>query len=323
MLAARRAITAAGTLIRTPIVVPSFSSKGFPKVQEILGVCQEVLTDSLMVSAYDISKGLVTLPDITVDALLVDSGGYESSKDVELSDLGYTAHTPDSWSREDYRRTLTGLTTLSPTIAVCYDHPHERCSIAEQIERAKEDLHPLKGFAKELLLKPVSNRSYRVDCDEIVSHVHAYADFDVLGLTEKELGNSLLDRMTNVAIIRRALRSAEIDIPMHVFGSLDPISSPLYFLAGADIFDGLSWLRFAFVDGIAIYKHNYGALQLGIAAKDHLVDAEPWGHNIRYLMSLTLDMRQFLHKGDYSVFGAHADFFKNCYETVAESVGED
>ena len=59
-----------------------------------------------------------------------------------------------------------------------------------------------------------------------------------------------------------------METPIHVFGSLDTVTTPMYFLAGADIFDGLTWLRFAFHGGYTVYKHNYGALKFGVATKD-------------------------------------------------------
>ncbi len=49
--------------------------------------------------------------------------------------------------------------------------------------------------------------------------------------------------MQNIAKLRKALDKAGLNIPLHVFGSLDTVTTPLYFLAGADIFDGLTWLR--------------------------------------------------------------------------------
>jgi hypothetical protein len=70
--------------------------------------------------------------------------------------------------------------------------------------------------------------------------------------------------MQNIAKLRNALTKAGIDIPIHVFGSLDSVTTPLYFLAGADVFDGLTWLRFAFHEGQTLYKQNYGALHLGV-----------------------------------------------------------
>ena len=43
-----------------------------------------------------------------------------------------------------------------------------------------------------------------------------------------------------------ALDDAGVGIPIHVFGSLDPLISPIYWLAGAEIFDGLTWINMAY-----------------------------------------------------------------------------
>ena len=83
------------------------------------------------------------------------------------------------------------------------------------------------------------------------------ASFDILGFTEKELGSSIFERASNLYQIRKALYNADIDTPIHIFGCLDPLSATLYFLCGADIFDGLSWLRFSFKNGTAMYLNHY------------------------------------------------------------------
>ena len=58
MLAKRRIIRLGNfTELKTPILLPSFSSKGFPKVQKIIKACEEYITDEILVSAYDISYG--------------------------------------------------------------------------------------------------------------------------------------------------------------------------------------------------------------------------------------------------------------------------
>jgi hypothetical protein len=40
--------------VRTPILLPSFSSKGFPNVAEILEAMEEYISDEVLVSAYDL-----------------------------------------------------------------------------------------------------------------------------------------------------------------------------------------------------------------------------------------------------------------------------
>ena len=40
-------------LCRTPLLIPSFSSKGFPELKKILAMMGEFITESVLVSAYD------------------------------------------------------------------------------------------------------------------------------------------------------------------------------------------------------------------------------------------------------------------------------
>ena len=136
------------------------------------------------------------------------------------------------------------------------------------------------------------------------------AAFNIIGFTEKELGELTLQRMCNLAKMRDAFNGAGLDIPIHVFGSLDTVSTPLYFLAGADIFDGLTWLRFAFDEGNTVYKHNYGAKRQGIRLEDFRVNGTVWNANYYYMRKLKDDMLKFLVARDYSSFRWNAEFFK-------------
>jgi len=151
-----------------------------------------------------------------------------------------------------------------PSVIISYDHPKARLSIENQIARAKAMAPERRDLMREILLKPETEAQTLLQLDSIVAAVHGLAEFDVIGVTEKEIGNSVLTRMQNIAKLRNALTKAGIDIPIHVFGSLDSVTTPLYFLAGADVFDGLTWLRFAFHEGQTLYKQNYGALHLGV-----------------------------------------------------------
>ncbi len=126
--------------------------------------------------------------------------------------------------------------------------------------------------------------------------------------------------MENIARLRMALTAAGLDMPIHVFGSLDTITSPMYFLAGADIFDGLTWLRFAFYKGYTMYKHNFGAIDLGTHVKTHLIDGRSWFHNYGYLMNMQLEMRRYLNEGDITSFTDHSDLFRQGLQTTLEAV---
>jgi hypothetical protein len=156
---------------------------------------------------------------------------------------------------------------------------------------------------------------------DIIKNVRGLADFDVIGVTEKEVGNAILDRMKNIAKLRRALDKAGLETPIHVFGSLDTVTTPMYFLAGADIFDGLTWLRFAFHEGQTIYKQNYSALKFGVATKAHVIDARCWHENYNYMTEMELEMRRYLNEYDFSIFTYHKDLFQRALQSTVEAIG--
>src|SRR5690606_32377632 len=112
-----------------------------------------------------------------------------------------------------------------------------------------------------------------------IAHVEELGSFDIVGVTEKELGRSMLDRMVNVAKLRLAMDEAELRIPIHVFGALDPLSASLYYISGAEIFDGLTWIRYAYENGRCVYMHNLGALKYGIHTSNDLVKSRAISEN--------------------------------------------
>jgi hypothetical protein len=323
MLAKRRTLKLNGVEIeRTPLLVPSFSSKGFPDVDKIIASCSELIEGVTLVSAYDLHYEKIHPPFDFPSLIFLDSGGYEASKDAELSDLGDKDHLPKEWTQEMHEEVLATWRPKVPSVLISYDHPKARLAVVDQVERARAMAPGRTGFLRELLLKPETEQQKLLHVDSVIKHVHRFADFDIIGVTEKEIGNSLVDRMKNIAKLRRALTGAGIDIPIHVFGSLDTISTPMYFLAGADIFDGLTWLRFAFHEGLTIYKHNFGALQLGVAAKSHMIDARCWHQNYYYMTELQLEMRRFLTSEDFGSFKHHGSMFSAALQSALEALGD-
>lgn len=290
MLARRRAIRVGGNEVeRTPLLVPSFSSKGFPDVAKVAALTSEVIDGPALVSAYDLWHKKLEPPFDFATLLFLDSGGYEAGKDVELSDVGDRDHTPLPWNRERHQEVLAAWAPTVPSVLISYDHPSERLPVGDQVERARALAPGRTGVGLEILLKPETRDQRFLQMDSLLlpKHVRALGDFDVVGVTEKEIGNSLLGRMRNIARLRRAMDGVGLEqTPIHVFGSLDTISTPLYFLAGADIFDGLTWLRYAFHQGLTVYRHNYAALGLGLDTKVHVVDGRCWFSNYYYMKDM-------------------------------------
>ena len=97
MLAKRRAIQRDGVPVeRTPLLVPSFSSKGFPDVAKIIKTTEEVIEGATLVSAYDMHYERINPPFDFASLIFLDSGGYEASKDTDLSELGDYEHKTDT-----------------------------------------------------------------------------------------------------------------------------------------------------------------------------------------------------------------------------------
>ncbi len=156
----------------------------------------------------------------------------------------------------------------------------------------------------DLLIKPIEGKQL-LDIQDIQPHVYALKEkADIIGFTEKEIGYSILDRMIFISKVRKALDHAEVDIPIHIFGSLDPISTILYFLAGAELFDGLTWLKYGYHEGIAVYKQNYSLLNesLGIHTKNRSLDSTIINSNINYLEKMKHTLTDYVATGDFSVF---------------------
>lgn len=324
MLAKRRAIKLAGQEVaRTPLLVPSFSSKGFPEVAHIVDYMSEVIDGATLISAYDLHYKELEPPFNFPSLIFLDSGGYEASKDTDLSEFGEKEHRARPWTREMHEDVLKTWKPTVPSFLINYDHPKERLSLRDQVERAKSMCPAKKGFLREILLKPEKEGQRFLQIEPIVENVRLLKGFDAIGVTEKEVGNSILQRMQNIAKIRLALQKVKLDTPIHVFGSLDTVTTPMYFLAGADIFDGLTWLRFAFHNGQTIYKQNFGATEFGVSTKAHLLDGRCWNHNYYYMRELELEMQRFLRGNDFAAFKFHGDIFKKALESVLESTIEN
>ena len=321
MLAGKRSLHLNGSEVeRTPLLVPSFSSKGFPEVGQIVKYSAELIEGPALISAYDLHYKEIAQPLTFASLLFLDSGGYEASKDLDLSDLGDKRHRPKGWTRDDHEAVLATWQSQVPTVLISYDHPRERLPIAQQIDRARNMAPGRTDVLREILLKPETDDQRYLSIERIQQHIHSLAGFDIIGVTEKEVGSSLLDRMKNLGRLRIALSKAGLNTPIHVFGSLDTVTTPMYFLAGADIFDGLTWLRFAYQDGRTVYKQNFGAT-VGLSIKAHVLDGICWNHNYRYLQELQLEMRRFLNTADYKSFRFNGELFRNGVESAIEAIG--
>lgn len=146
MLARARELKLNGAIItKTPAVIPSFSSKGFPEVDKIIQALSGKITTGILISAYDIAKKKIKkIPNYPL-YIILDSGGYECSDYRDFSDNNMGNYKNVPWKYEELIGVLDKWNSPLPTFSVSYDHPKVRFPIKEQIGRA------LVQFEKKIL----------------------------------------------------------------------------------------------------------------------------------------------------------------------------
>jgi hypothetical protein len=311
-LARTRLINSAGVgPFETPMLVPSFSSKGFPKLSHLIQNTEPYIFGPALFSAYDYSHGFLP-EDINFPSLIfLDSGGYEAQKEADLSayfDSIDSEYEPKGWSEQLFERVVAEFQPLAPLVHVSYDHPNRRLPLVEQLDAGLKFGGASKQLCRELLIKPTTKSQTFLEFDDILPHVKKLSPFAVVGVTEKELGSSLLDRMVAVGRLRLAMKRANLDsMPIHVFGSLDTFSTLLYFVMGADIFDGLTWLRYGYDRGRTVYRHEFAALQFAPNKKTKNADEDCLRSNYNYLQEMELQMRAYITTGEFGSFEYNSD----------------
>jgi hypothetical protein len=293
-------------LFRTPLLVPSFSSKGFPEMKKIIALMREFITGAVLVSAYDEHYGFLASQNLTFPSVIfLDSGGYEARVEHDLSESYGQDYKPKEWKVGHHRDVIKNWRSNIPTILVSYDSPAKHSRIEVQVRSALKLKDGFPQFPHELLIKPERKGELLEVGDTLPKVLNDLGGFAAVGFTEYELDEKIIGRMLKIAEARKILDQAGLDIPIHIFGSLDTFSTALYFLSGAEIFDGLTWLRFGFFNGQTIYKHNYGAMKNvnGLLRKSEDLSHSMWKDNYYYLEALREQMRNFISRnGDYTAF---------------------
>lgn len=290
-----RALRIGGTVVaRTPLLLPAFSSQAPIKkvgeapseadLQSYVARLGETVAGPILISAYDLYHGHLPKPEADTAVFgapltFIDSGGYELLCDkAKPFDGG------------DYQVALGNWPVKAQAVAVNFDCPAN--DLGAQIETAIA-VSDGNALGRELLLKPGDNGlDYLLA--SVPDHRDKLAQLSVIGITEKEAGRSLKERLETISRLRTQLdKVGLVDMPIHVFGGLDPVRSHLYFLAGGDIFDGHSWLRFAFDQGKALYLDAFASVQY---PQLEIVEAE-WQvrrRNIFMITDMQTAMRRFL-----------------------------
>lgn len=302
-----------GSQIETPILVSSFSSKGFrflaqknrplkSEVVELIKLTSEALYETVLVSAFDLKYYLGSAINVRrnlklfPDFLFIDSGGYETIEDYDLNEVYRFPIKSREWNLHLHEEELKKFQT-TPLVIISYDNGQERrMSLRNQIERAKKLFMKFPDQLNDFLIKPSQKHDTHLNIEEVLDNLSLMKKFNVIGVTEKELGNSISNRIMNLKTIRSSLDKIGCSSPIHIFGNLDPLTSVLYFVNGAEIFDGLTWLRYGFHNGLCVSKANIDMLEGRINEPDGMNANTVMYQNIIYMRRLTQEMKSFIKK---------------------------
>jgi hypothetical protein len=320
------------------------SSKGFPTDEDgiseaarALDFVAQDLTEAILISAYDIHyrrlldvdrlqgpEHLETLygwPKL----LIIDSGGYELSPQYESGFPRRDTWTPEPFSQENFAGVIERLPPGRETLLVNFDQEEEsRGTFAEQRVRAQEFFAARPHFLSDFLIKPEPGTQF-IDVRNLTPEAPNLNAFKVIGVTEKELGATVLERLAALGRLRKLLDESAVPAPIHVFGALDPLFTPLYYMMGGEIFDGLSWIRYAYQQGLALHPESFGILM-------RIVDDGQQRRDFKRYMSNVGELKEMKHRltrwcDDETRFdhlGEQAETLREIYETALTQVaGKD
>jgi len=323
MLARKLPIELDGNIVETtPMLVPSLSSRATDNIVNATEVIGSIISGPILLSAYDQYYANI-LPKISSSCTLIfiDSGGYECSIGYKASKYNLYNLDLREWNEKCHLSAIENLEKKPPKVIINFDHPTLRRPLEEQIDRAKDLFKKNNGHLREFLIKP-EDKCELIDVEKVIQNLKSFTSFDIIGIIEKELGPTILDRMVSIATIRSEMDRRKISKPLHVFGSLDTITTPLYYFAGADIFDGLAWSRYIFHDGKTLYRDSFGPSSKGIHVNINNILLSSLIDNFSYITELKLELEQFAstEEKDFGIYGKNESFFKKSYIQLQQKI---
>ena len=194
-------------------------------------------------SALDIaSKRIPTRVTGEINLVLIDSGMYEARSTEAGQIQNSPTPAPPVWSRQQYFTTAGRIDANANVILVNYDSFE---SVGQQVGQATEDFSCAPHAASDFLVKP-EFPSRVVNVAKLARHIDDLQQFNIIGIAAREAGDSLAERCSTIVMLRDAFEDAGLHLPIHVFGAMTPLEILTYCLSGADVFDGLNWLRLRF-----------------------------------------------------------------------------
>lgn len=340
--------------IELPLLIPAFSSKGSSFQYTGRGVSRRPYSElaytleefskwpatSSLVSAYDLHHQHFVAPKLSSKnvlsffancrIILIDSGGYELDSDFDSTEPKTFSYQPRSgYGEREYLGVLSQISREGRhlhMIIANFDYLKNGMPLSSQIQMAKEIFCSHPSCLSDFIMKPWTKKSMVIEPSKMTPDDFAnLRGFHIVGVTEKELGSNLLERLAKIAALRKGLDEAGIRAPIHVWGGLDPVLTPLFFFAGAEIFDGVSWLRYAYNAGVAVNRESYAVLEskIGINSPGNFPKIMVCFDNLAFLDNLTVSLQQWVDfgGGNFSMFDKHVrDHLQRAYETMKTKI---
>lgn len=283
-----------------PLFVYSYSSKGFPDFIDRLRYSLPYVPTCLL-SLYDyeyvIPPKLICAEDSRVR--IWDSGGYETRLEGDLSSVCLGR----KWNESTYIRVANRIPWNGLDVLVSYDDSHNIGSIQEQIEQALDLYAKVQGtYVRDIVIHISSGTDPRALAETLAAYT---GEFQIIGLIEKEIAPTWAHGVYFIHRLRSALLSLDTEqyIPIHVFGCFDPKTVIRFALAGADIFDGLTWLRYLFMNQSTLYKREIEyTVDIGQLSTANNFELSMILHNIEYMEQLRSNLIYAISTNDMDKF---------------------
>lgn len=227
--------------------------------------------------------------------VIFDSGGYEVSSELPEDNLYFNYPGILKWNEEMYVNCANKY-VLSNSILVSYDRSD--LDISDQFKMANllyNDIN--KEFKRDYLIKNVNH----IKIGELIENIKENLDIiDFIGFTEKDFKN-IYSATSFIYKVRSKLNLLNKYVPIHIFGCMEPRSIKPLFLAGADIFDGISWLRYSLNNGYACHRKEYernAIMENIIELNSQDIQKEMYKDNVLSIETMSSDLAYMIGVGD-------------------------
>jgi queuine/archaeosine tRNA-ribosyltransferase len=231
-------IETSNKILKTPFFFPSISTvRTNYGVYEYFKLIKKVSYPGFLISSYDIyhdEKRDTLIEEVSKTTeysafTLMDSGNYEAYWNNDTT-----------WDIKNLESILKDI-----NVDFCFSFDvfwKDGKDINEHVKETITYSAMTAGIQRSGATIPLIHSNPQL-FPKIVRKVIEGINPQIIGIPERELGASLLERAKTLQRIRDEIEKAEREIPIHLLGTGNPISILIYTLCGADLYDGLEWCK--------------------------------------------------------------------------------